>query len=390
MKRGAAFAAAALAWWLALLAIFIPLPLTAPIAPERSEVFQGSEFAAVMGRGSAGDGTLAITGFDPAQGALQVLAMEGVEAADMPVLRYAFEDFPRTLELVLVFRQQGAEDVGALTIPVARSGRGAVDLSRVKGWTGRVVEIGFAQYPVAQSVSPATAFQPFALVEARLEPVSWSGALAVRMTDWFGARQWQLLSLSALGPDGAVRSGRSLVLMMVLGVGGMIVLTAWIRRWRGRRLAQWAAGMVVLTWLLLDLRWLIELHDRIAGTRAVYAALAPDVRQAVVPDQALSDAANSLREHLAAEASGARVLVDAGSDYERARLIYHLLPLNVAPLWLSPDADVAGSLVVLHAAPEHVYDAAAGVLHIGPRALPAAEVLSEGALRVYRLMEARP
>jgi hypothetical protein len=389
-RRWASFVGASRALWLVLVALFVPLPLTSPVSPSATRVFAGADFTAVMGRGHDIDGRLAIEGFDPAQGALQVRAVDAVDAAAFPVLRYRFDDFPRTLELVLVFRERGARDVHALTLPVSRSGRGAFDLSLVPEWRGRIVELGFAQYPVAQSVSPAAAFEPFALVEARLESRSWSGALAIRAADWFGARHWQLLSLSALGPDGATPAGRSLVLMIALGVAGMIALAAWLFRWPLQRLAQLAAVLVLLGWLALDLRWLVELRARIAGTSEVYAGMEPEQRQRIVPDQALFDAAQELRQRLAEEAPGARVLVDAGSDYERARLIYHLLPLDAAPLFLPDGVDAAGAIVVLHAAPHYRFDAAASALHIGDRQVAAVELAGGGALRVYRLVEPTP
>jgi len=75
---------------------------------------------------------------------LQSLRPSDVEAEKFPTLRYRFADFPRTLELSLVFRTaENSEDV-AVSLPWPGDATRTFDLSQVPEWRGRIVEIGFA------------------------------------------------------------------------------------------------------------------------------------------------------------------------------------------------------------------------------------------------------
>lgn len=382
------FAVAALAWWLGLLAMFIPVPFTAPVSPATVIALEGSAFASILGRSSVSPSGLEVTAMNVDQGALQVHPLDGIDADDFPILRYRFEHFPRTLELVLIFRGESDSQPRTVTIPTVVDGRGTVDLAAIPGWQGRMVEIGFAQYPGAQSVPPASAFHPFVLVDAQLWSPSWTGAIAARFEDWFGARSWALMSLSALGPDAALPPGRSMVLLMVIGVAGTLVLGAWILGLRSSRLGRMALIGTVIAWLILDLRWLNGLHARHAATRDAYADLPAIERQRRLPDQGVFDSAQMLRNVLADEAADTRIFVDAGSDFERARLMYHLLPMNVAPVnMIGVEASLGtdDAIVVLYATGRLHFDPADSTLVSGNDRYPAVELFDIGPLRVYRM-----
>lgn len=388
MRARILFAVAALVWWLLLLVVFVPVPLGVPFSPDTVVALEGKEFTAIMGRTTVDPDGLRITAMDVDQGALQVHRLDAVEAADFPVLRYRFDAFPRTLELVLIFRNDREREARTVTIPTVVSGRGTVDLTAIAGWQGRILEIGFAQYPGAQSVPPASAFHPFTLVNAELWSPSWTGSIAARLQDWFGARSWALLSLSALGPDAALPPGRSLVLMMFLGVVGTVLLGALSMGWRGARLGHMALIAAVLAWLVLDLRWLNGLHARHAATRDAYADLPAVERQRRLPDQTVFDSAQMLRRVLAAEPAETRIFVDAGSDFERARLMYHLLPMNVAPMHmigLEASLRQSNAIVVLYSLARLPFDPADSTLVLGTERFPATELFDIGPLRVYRM-----
>jgi hypothetical protein len=325
---------------------------------------------------------------DTDEGALQIHRLDPVRAEAFSTLRYRFRDFPRTLELVLVFRTERSPDVVTVTIPTVASGIGTVDLASIPEWQGRILEIGFAQYPGAQSVPPASAFRPFRLLDVELWSPSWAGALAARMQDWLGARSWVLRSLNALGPDSVLRTGRSLVLFVFVGAIGTLVILATFLGWRRRKLAQAAVIGSLLAWLLLDLRWLHGLHARHAATREAYAELSPEERQRRLPDQMIFDSAQMLRNVLAGEDRRTRIVVDAGSDFERARLLYHLLPLNVAPMnmiWLDTAVQHPGLVLEFFRQDEPKLDAADSTLMVGDRRVPVVVLFDLGPLRVYRV-----
>jgi hypothetical protein len=393
MRRRLLFLPAVVLGWLALLAAFIPIPLGAPLMPSSVVTLEGRTFTAVLGRSEVDGAGLRVSGMDVDLGALQVRALDALDAERHPILRYRFEDFPRTLELVLVFRGEGDAEARTVTIPTVVSGRGTVDLSAIPGWRGRIQEIGFAQYPGAQSVPPGSAFRPFVLRDAQLWSSSWSGALAARMQDWFGARSWALMSLSALGPDAALPPGRSLVLMMIIGMTATVLLGAWLLGWRSAKLGRMALIAAVVAWLVLDLRWLHGLHARHAATRDAYADLPVAERQRRFPDQTVFDSAQMLRKVLAHESSDTRIFVDAGSDFERARLMYHLLPMNVAPMNMI-GVPIAlrqeGAVVVLYAYPHLPFDPADSTLVLAGERFPVNELFDLGPLRVYRVKAPTP
>lgn len=381
--------------WAVVLVLLVPVPVTAPLQPERIEKLDGGSFIPVLGRSQVGERGLGIRSMDVDEGALQVRPLPGLQAGDFQVLRYRFEEFPRNLELVLVFRtREHPEDVQAVTIPTVVSGTGTVDLTAIDAWRGEIVELGFAQYPGPQSVPPASAFRPFTLVEAQLWSPSWRGAWAARMQDWFGPRSWALLSLSALGPDSALPKGRSLVAPVVLGALAAVLLGVLVLGWRGQAVLPPAILAVALAWLLLDLSWLHGLHARHASTGEIYSGLPAEERQRRLPDQALYDSAQMVRRVLGGSSErNLRVFVDAGADFQRARLLYHLLPMNVAPVnmvGLGTPEQRAGAILVLYNVERLRYDAGDGMLRDATGAMPAIELFDLGPLRVYRFPGIRP
>lgn len=390
--RRALFAGLVLAWCGLLLAAFVPLRAGEPLRPAQVLAVPGERFASAIGQARVLPEGLRVTAMAGANGALQVHSPAPFRAEDLPVLRYRFEGLPRTLELSFVFRRADEpEDVRVVSLPGVGAGAGAVDLSASPHWRGTITEIGLAEYPGAQSVPPGAAFRPFTLLGVELQSPSWSGALASRRHDWFGRQNWELMSLSAIGPDSPQPRGWPLPVLVVLAAAGAWLAGLVVLRWRGGRAARAALLLAAVAWLLLDLRWLHNFHGRHQATRAVYAGLDAGQRAALQPDQAAFDAAARVREALAGLDTDTRVFVDAGSDYQRARLLYHLLPLNVAPVNLvtyGTPAQRAGAVVVLFDARAPRWQPEAGLLHFADVAMAAEPILLDGALRIFRLGEA--
>jgi hypothetical protein len=349
----AAFALALAAGWLLLLAWAAGATWSAPIAPAQERSFPGSRFRAVFGSARVEAQRLQVEAPGEEFSALQTTVLPELPAADFPLLRYRFEDFPRTLELSLVFRTaEEPDDVQTLSLPWAGSGTASVDLSAVPAWQGTIIELGFAQFATAQLVPPERGFAPFALVGADLWSVSWRGDLAALATDWFGAWPWSQRSVHALGRDGGGPRERPVLLFVALAIALAIALAALLLGLRGRRLAVLAAMAVALGWFALDLRWQAGLVQRLLATRTLYAGVDWPARERLVGDSDLLDDAARLRSLVADQPARTRILVQSGSPYTLLRLIWHLLPLNVAALvhaqpFLAALPD--GCLLVFHA-----------------------------------------
>lgn len=330
--RRLAFALIVLACWMLLLAWAARIDVHAPFSPAQQREFSGDTFNAVFGTARADGTRLNVETTGPGFTSLQSLRPADIDAAAFPTLRYRFDDFPRTLELALIFRTaENPEDV-AISLPWPGNAQRTFDLSEIPEWRGRIVEIGFAQFPTAQLVPPARGFKPFAIVDAALWSRSWHGDLAALATDWFGAWPWSQRSVHALGRDTDTPRARSLVLCAALAVGIALASIAIVFGWRNRKVAVGAAIAVALGWFGLDVAWQFGLWGRLQTTRAVYGGLSWNDRENTVADTDIAAAANALRVMLRGEPEESRILVytDATRSYELLRFVWHMLPRNVA------------------------------------------------------------
>ena len=387
MNRARILPAAIAAGWLLVLLLALPLPL-APPRPAEIIALDGTQFVAPLGVARVDAAGLRVEALAGADGALQVHPLPAIEAARFPVLRYRMDALPRTLELALVFRRQDDPDLQVVTIAGAGAGAATVRLADLPAWRGRIVELGFAQYPGAQSVPPTRAFQPFTVVGAELWSPSWHGALAARLGDWVGRRSWTFLAMSALGLDTGMPRGASLPLVLAIAVAGSLLLALLLVRGERRRIARAAAIAAAVAWLALDLRWLHGLHARHQGTRDIYAGMTAVQRGSMPADQDLLRAALRARSSIPDGEDNLPVLVDAGSDFQRARLYYHLLPLNVAPMNTVGAAaltQLPAAILVVYAPAAPVFDAVAGTVVLSGATVPARLLMAEGHLQVYRI-----
>ena len=375
-------------WWLLLLAIFCEIPLRAPLRPAQHRALPGSAFDEKVGRSHSLDDELTIDASGPDHSALQVREGESINAADWRILRYSMTGLPRTLEVSLVYRTPDHPDWQAVSLPWPVNGSASFDLSRVPGWHGEITGMGLLEFPTAQLVPPELGFRPFSVDRIELQSASWEGALSVKRSDWFGYWPWALMSISALGPDAAAPRGRSLVLLLTLGAAGTIGVLVLVFGWRSRRLMLACIGSALIVWVMLDLRWLANLAARHAGTRLLYADKSWDERAPLVADSRLYADALRVRELLVDAPRNAKVFVDAATDYERARLIYHLLPLNTGSVNVTGYGTAQqreGGYLVLHGLKDMSYDAQRhGLVSLQGSFYPVDVVLEDGDLRVYR------
>lgn len=302
----------------------------APFTPDAERHVVGAEFRAVFGGGTVQAGRLHVESTGEDYSALQSAALPDVPARDFPILRYRFADFPRTLELSLMFRTaEHPDDVQTVSLPWPGEGVATFDLSRVASWQGTIVELGFAEFATAQLVPPALGFKPFAVGDAELWSPSWHGDLAALATDWFGAWPWSQRSVHALGREGDAPRAQSMVLIVALAVAVVVSWGMLLLRWRSRRLG--AALLVggALAWFALDMRWQAGLLHRLEATRMLYAGIEWPWRSRIVGDSDVLEAAGELRSLVSQGPQPPRILVAAGSRYQLLRMIWHLLPLNV-------------------------------------------------------------
>lgn len=329
----AGFALACIASMLVVAGWAAGIDWRSPLVPGHERVYPGSRFRAARGKAEVRDQALAVTAAGEDSSSLQVTSVPGFATRDFTVLRYRFDDFPDTLELTLAFRtEESPDDVVAVPLPRPGGTWATVDLSRLPEWKGTLIEFGFAEFAVSHNVPPRLGFRPFRLMRAELRSASWLDSLAALATEWTTAWPWSQRSVHSLGRDGGGLHMRSPVtaaalLVLLAGFWAAVFLPAW----RGRG----AGGVLLLAglaWLVLDLRWQHELAARLELARSVYAGVDWPVRSRRVSDEGILEAADTLRALVGAEVESRRILVQGGTGYETLRLIWHLLPLNAAPL----------------------------------------------------------
>lgn len=392
--RGALFAAALLGATFVLVAWAAGMQWSSPLLTQERLTLAGSTFRVVMGGAAEDEDRLRIGAVGDDRTALQSVVLNGLEADAYPILRYRFEQFPHTLELSLVFRRADAsDDVHVVSLPWPGDGNAWFDLGTVPEWHGRIVEIGFAEYPTPQIVQPMQGFRPFTLVGAELASRSWQGDLAALVTDWLGYWPWSQRSVHALGRDTDTPRAKSLVLSLAIWIVVAVLLAFAVLRLRAGRLLRVATAGVALGWLLLDLQWDAGLRWRHEATRTLYAGYAWPERERHSADSDIIETAIQLKAALRTEPDSTRILVHAGSSFALLRLVYHLLPMNVAVLAHTLQAATTvpipdGSLIIVYDDDSWRYDSDARELHGAGVNLAGDAVLRRGNLLVVRYRSA--
>lgn len=390
MRRRALAVIAVIAVWLLVLGTAARIPWSAPLFSRDQLTLKGQDFRPVMGAGVEDGSALGVGAIASDGNAMQSIPLERIRASDFPLLTFRFEDFPRTLELLLVFRRADTpDDVQTVALPWPGDGVVTVDLhAATPAWRGEITELGFAEYATPQLVPPSIAFRPFRLVQARLDSSAWNALPRLLRHAWFGYQPWSLASINVVGVS--TDPNASLPVTLVIGALLSLVVCALLLRWSR---AQWLRAALVagaLAWIALDLRWLGDLSSKHQLTESIYAGKSWQERARLQPDEDIAGFAQLARQQLADVRQGQRVLVASDSTYMMLRLIYFLLPLNAVPL----DAAIAtapahdwpdDTVIVLCASKHWHYDEAASVLRSEARSVAVTPMFAGGSLAVYRV-----
>jgi hypothetical protein len=320
--------------WLIVLGFGAGLVWTSPPMPATKLPIAARDFRVVQGAGVEDGSSMRIGSVGDDGSALQAVSIDHLRAEDFPVLRYRFDGFPRTLELSFFFRRADAPDdvQPAVTVPWPDGAWQTIDLSKMPGWGGEIIEMGFSEYPTPQLAPTSVAFQPFRFDSVQLWSRSWRGSFASLYTSWFTYTPWALLSISALGPQREVAQAVPLAPVLLLATVLSFVVAAIFLRWPRRTTAMYGAVALGALWVALDLVWLDDLRKKHAFTETVYANKPWSERAQLAPDQDLAQVAAQVLAYFASQPGSHRLLVGAESKYVFLKLIYALLPLDAAPL----------------------------------------------------------
>lgn len=382
--RNAATALALLAFWALLLGWAAQVKPTQPFSSPHTLQLPVAKITSVFGVAEQRADGLRISALGARALGLQTWPVGTLKASDYGVLRYQFKNLPRYFGVDLIVRTaEHPRDVASITLPWPGKRAGTIDLARLAQWRGTISEIGFSEYANPQLVPPDAPFQPFTLVGASLQQPSWSSALNVLATNWFGYHSWRQSSINSLAQD-IVPGVRPLLLVIGMGALGSALVLWLLARMPLRRSLIW---VLVLAWLVMDAHWLGLLGERHAQTHAQYADNPWPQRQRLQADRGLVQGAAAVRRVLADEPRGRHVLVWAPTAFALGRLEYHLRPLNVHDLPRGTLSGLAVDSVLLiddDAGVWH-YDATAGVLSSDERHVGVQPLWHEGNFSVYRI-----
>lgn len=385
-------AAALLVVWVLVLSWAARMPWYSPLSPRLNVTLKGIDFKPGIGAAVEEGEALGVGAISEDGNALQTTSLDRLRAADFPILRYRFDDFPDTLELSLVFRRTDAADDIAYSLPWPGKGVTSVDLSVLPDWRGEITEVAFAEYAAAQAVPPSIAFKPFRLQKAELQSRSWSSVPGLLRTAWFGFRPWALLSVSALGPAIESVGTSSVQPVVVWGAFISLLAAALILRWSRKEMLRNGAMVAVLLWVLLDIRWLDDLTAKHRLSERIYAGKPWAERVLLQPDERTPAIAKIVQAQLTSD-TPARVLVASDSTFSLLRMIYFLLPLNAAPL--DHGALVTGSPLPIGSAivtydTAWQYDSADNLLVNAGKKIPVKLIYATSEFGIYRVTGVTP
>jgi hypothetical protein len=389
MRRGLAVIAVVVVWLL-VLGTAARIPWSAPLVARGQVTLEGQDFRPVMGAGVEDGSALGVGAIASDGNAMQSIPMDRLRAADYPLLTYRFEDFPRTLELLLVFRRADTPgDVQTVALPWPGDGVVTVDLKVASpAWRGEITELGFAEYATAQLVPPSIAFQPFRLDQARLTSPAWNALPRLLRQAWFGYQPWSLASINVVGASADPNA--SMPATLVVGALLSLLVCGVLLRWSRKR---WVGGVVItgaFCWAALDARWLVDLSAKHRLTDTIYAGKSWQERARLQPDEDVAGFAQLARQQLDDTRRPERILVASDSTYTMLRLIYFLLPLNAAPLEsaiaaLPAREWPADTVIVLCLSKRWHYDDTDATLRSEARSIAVTPLFVGGNLAVYRL-----
>lgn len=350
MTRKLLALASLLLWILVVLAWCADIRLGEPLQADESRHFSGQQLRSIGGDSHATSQGLSVSGLGKYNQALQSWQLDTpAEASAMPLLRYRVKDFPRTLELALIFRtRENPKNVHSITLPWPGMGGSTFDLSVIPEWTGQITELGFSEYPMPGQSPPDIAFPPFVLEGARLESRSATGLWHALGTRWLAWNAWSMRSINANKSAAPYRWRSAPYLAMALILGGGVLLF-WLFGCLRRSTWRVVLIAVLVAWLLLDMHWLGQMQRNHALSNTLYANKAWPERSTVIADRPLQQRAELMREVLARQQAGVHVLYWTPGQADSVRLGFFLRPYNVTPLppGLEPDAIPDGNLLLI-------------------------------------------
>ena len=316
------------------------------------QVLTGGQLKLVAGEGGRTADGILIRRTPPGKPAMVMAATPPLEAGQFARFSWDIQGLEPQQDLALIWvANTDPNKPRTRKITSEERAAGFLQLGDDPTWRGQILKFGLL---VAGKLPEPLLLKGLTLER---EPPTPLTALRSLAGDWTYQESWTGRSINF--HVGAAAKDRLLtpVLLVGLWVGlGSLLLLVLHRFSLTRHFLGGLALLFLAGWLLLDLRWQLQLATRLEETYERYGRLTPDQRPSARPDAQVVTALDQLRKALPDEPSRIFLLSKNPSDYLSLRVRYHLLPLRVfsSAHLPTPEQVQAGDHLLVLANPEVV------------------------------------
>lgn len=279
--------------------------------------WSGAALTLAKGQGSGAQGRLTIVGLNESGVALASLSPPAFRAEDYDLVRWSVSGARPGAKVEFLWRTaENPSRLFARQLEWAGNSLAPLHIAGDTHWRGHVTGIAL--------MVRAPLDAPLVIEAVKLEPYS---PLGVVWREWFGAEVWLGTSIHFMGgneprqwlaplPFVAAALG-----LAMLGYGLLVrrkILVPDIRM-------LWV--LVFLAWFALDMRWQLDLWQKLGLTQQRYAGKPWEEKHLVAEDGHLFNLMQQFRAKL--PPGQPRVFLFANDEYLRGRGAYHLYPYNV-------------------------------------------------------------
>jgi len=368
----------------ALLAAYLAITIPdAWFSAARAKTFDAHAIAVAVGTGAIDEDALAVT--PDASGTIIVTVTVAFTAGDYPGVAWRLTGLPPGTEARLLWRSEARPGrTFSFAIPQEADRLAPVVVSRDQNWIGPLNGLALAlRLPTPEQVR---------ITSVTVDPMTMSSQLAGRLRDWTTFEPWSGASINTVVGGADLQELPLPVLLglaVLIATGAAVALARWRPAWIGAQLPLALILAFMAAWLVLDLRWQVNLARQVVVTGKTYAGKDWREKHLAAEDGPLFEFIEKVRAKL--PAAPARVFMAAEAHYFRGRGAYHLYPHNV---YFDPWTNTLPAATALHSGDYVVvyqrrgiqFDAAQGFLRWdGGPPIAAEPVIVEPGAALFRI-----
>ena len=302
---------------------------------ERAMTFSldGSKLSMQSGEGVSLDQGLEITELHPGQRAIVAIPVPGIEASHYATMALATSNLTGRTRLELVWLDD-RDRTRSLWLPPLSAGEAVISLSDHQSWEGPVHSL-FLSFR-APLPEPVTIHR----ISLHPPPPTATEILGQIWTEWtaFEGRSAHSINSTFGGTRGALLPPAIAAAAWVLLGIAMYWLANLVLRVQRPVIVVFTVFFMV-GWLMLDLRWQVDLLRHLETTKERFAGKSWEDKALAADDRDLFKVAHAVRDILGDEARDLSVIGSPRSlegPYAFGRLRYHMVPHRLRRVWSTP------------------------------------------------------